>query len=322
MKINTAENKIAMNDWDIVETYHADGVVKYIHANGLETTLKTIPTCGGSTNKAVLFVSSSVGCRQGCKFCFLTAKKMKYCSVDTLMVINACKTVIDSAKDIIANKYLKISFMGMGEVLDSEINVFEVVKYIFDYTYLNNSMCLGIDGVDIGTSAPTVFNMIQIDRIKMIKYYLDTFIKDKLDLNPDNDYSFRTTVRIFFSLHSIYNRKMLMPKTRSLRDFNSLIRKFKNFNIIFHYMMLSGINDRVSDIVDISDYISWYNLADDVELRLLRFNKCPGLEFDESDRVQEAIDYFSKCNIKFKYQISAGSEIMAACGQFICKEKK
>lgn len=306
-----------MNDYDIVETYEVEGVKKFIHANGMETTLKTVPTCGTDKNKAVLFVSSSVGCDQKCKFCYLTAKKMQYEFVNEETIVEACKLVLDNVD--ISDKYLKVSFMGMGEAFCTDIDIHNITFNVISYA-LSNELVKGIDGVDIGTSAPTIYNKSIIYDIHFINAYLQDLRHIGVEFNPANNYTNRSLVRIFISLHSINNgdRRFLMPKSRSLRDLNSLVRKFKNYNVIFHYMCLSGINDRIIDIVDLHGYLKWQGEAQDVELRLLRFNKCTGITLNESNRVQEVIDFFSKSDIKFKYQISAGSEILASCGQFLC----
>lgn len=312
-----------MNDWDIVETYHTEGVSKYIHANGMETTLKTVPTCGTEKNKAVLFISASVGCKQKCKFCYLTAKKYPYAKITQDVLLNACKEVIDVSD--IQDKYLKISFMGMGEIMsEGHLNIFEISRDLFEYAFLEGQMCAGIDGVDVGTSAPATYYEAQIERIHVLNHYLRALHIAGVPFNEANDYSDRSFVRLFFSFHSINNkgRFYLMPYTRSMRDLNNMVRKVeRNISIIFHHMLLEGENDTIMDVVGLRDCLLWY--GEDVELRLLRFNKCPGIELNESPKVQEFIDFFLKEEkIRFKYQISAGSEISAACGQFLCKEIK
>ena len=54
------------------------------------------------------------------------------------------------------------------------------------------------------------------------------------------------------------------------------------------------------------------------ELRILRYNECDNSPYKESDKFDYIVKYFHDNLSKVKYQISAGSEIKAACGQFIC----
>ena len=111
-----------MNCWDIVDKHLASGVTKYIHRNGMETAIKTVPTCGVDKNKAVLFISSSVGCEQKCSICHLTTNNFKFNSIDDKTVIMACKVAIDDFD--ISDKYLKISFMGMGDLFATDLNCY------------------------------------------------------------------------------------------------------------------------------------------------------------------------------------------------------
>lgn len=309
-----------MNDFDIVERYETDDVIKFIHANGMETALKTVPTCGNTSNKAVLFVSSSVGCRQKCKFCYLTTKNMKYQYVDEDTIVEACKEVLEYVD--ISDKYFKLSFMGMGEAFDSCIDIHSITLDVISYA-LSNELVAGIDGVDIGTSAPTKYDISTIDDIHFINEYLSDLRHSGIPFNPENNYRERSLVRLFFSLHSTDNgcRRSLMPMARSMRDLNTLVRKFKMYNVIFHCMFLDGVNDSVSDIVNVRDYIFWQKDSQDIELRLLRFNKCADSKYFESPRIDEIINFFKQQDLKFKYQVSAGSEITAACGQFLCKSE-
>jgi len=309
-----------MNDYDIIEKCESPGVTKFIHVNGMETTIKTVPTCSDEDkNKAVLFISCSVGCQQACKFCYLTTKKMPYKSISTDAVISACKAVIDAVD--ISDKYLKLSFMGMGEVMSSRINLFKICNRLFEHSF---EKCLGIDGVDFGTSVPQSYNKEHIQEILNMNKWLGLYYKMGIKFNPANDYSQRTFVRMFISLHSINDdiRHEIMPKTSSMRNVNEFIGMFEDINIIFHVMLIEDVNDNGLHLVYMINEFQ-YGLYKENELRLLRFNKCNESPYNESS----TFDNFTKeakekINYKFKYQISAGSEIKAACGQFVCKINK
>jgi adenine C2-methylase RlmN of 23S rRNA A2503 and tRNA A37 len=55
------------------------------------------------------------------------------------------------------------------------------------------------------------------------------------------------------------------------------------------------------------------------ELRVLRYNDSNNSELKESKKICSAIEELKNSDLKFKYQVSAGSDISAACGQFICR---
>jgi adenine C2-methylase RlmN of 23S rRNA A2503 and tRNA A37 len=302
--------------------------IKYIHLDGSENTLKIGLSCSGDQTidrkKAVIFLSSSVGCLQGCKFCFLTEKGYKYQLLTTQSIINSCIDVIVDSKELIADRYLKISFMGMGDAFLCGIDLYQVVVSVFDYAVKNN-IVLGIDGVDIGTSYPRAKShhreFSQMERMN------DVLIKEKYPLNPNNHYidrtphenNQRTVVRLFISMPTVDVRTkfLLMPRSEKPTDIYTEIGQL-NIDVIFHCLFLDGVNDRPKDIRAI---IAFFEEAQ-YEVRLLRYNRCPGSMFEESWRIDKIIETFKTSNLKFKYQVSVGSEIQAACGQFICKVRE
>jgi adenine C2-methylase RlmN of 23S rRNA A2503 and tRNA A37 len=105
-------------DYSIVEKdENWDGdVIKYIHNNGNETTVKVGQSCtGGNTDTSVLFLSTSIGCPQNCKFCWLTSKKYPYKRISKETIIYSAFEALDASIDKIKGTYLKLSFMGMGD---------------------------------------------------------------------------------------------------------------------------------------------------------------------------------------------------------------
>jgi adenine C2-methylase RlmN of 23S rRNA A2503 and tRNA A37 len=299
--------------------------IKYIHLDGSENTLKIGLSCSGDQTidrrKAVIFLSSSVGCSQGCKFCFLTEKGYTYKAIPTQDVINNCIDVISDAKEMIKDRYLKISFMGMGDVFASGIDMYNVVMSVFDYA-TKNGYCLGIDGVDIGTSYPYTRNRQrtyhQIERMN------DVLFKERYILNPHNKYAYktphdndhRTVVRLFVSMPSVdaKTKRLLMPKAENPNDIYSEVGML-SIDIIFHCIFIDGVNDSPKDIHN----MIFYFVESQYEVRLLRYNRCPGSMFEESWSIDKIINTFKESPLKFKYQVSPGSEIQAACGQFLCK---
>lgn len=314
-----------MNDYDIIEVYSntEKNVVKYVHANGAESTMKTASTCTNvsseSDNKAVLFLSVSAGCKQGCKFCHLTAKKFKHYPISTDTIIKSAIEVIKLSAKQIKGRYLKISFMGMGDVFCANVVMSEVAKKVFLYAY-KKKMIKGIDGVDIGTSYPQVdteSSYEEIQKLSEVLSYLD------MPLNPlhwsASSNTSRTPVRLFISLHSTSDevRKNLMPNTSEITKIFDEIRTLSN-DVIFHYILFDGINDSADDIEALVSLFS-YAPFNSYELRLLRFNHLDKIQLKESLVVEDAIEKLLNSPLKFKYQLSAGSDVYASCGQFLCR---
>ena len=320
------------NPFDITSIFKNEdsNIIKYIHYNGAETTIKTSPTCVSDEGevlidkgKAVLFISSSAGCTQKCRFCFLTSKKMPFCHLDTNTIIKSAIVALKQSKQQIKGKYLKISFMGMGDVFYSNTDINEVVKKVFLYAF-NKKMIKGIDGVDIGTSYPNSAGQSIFDSIALLK---ETIYHLNMPFNPFYNYTKignqneheRTPVRLFISLHSLKNdiRSYLMPMSSSLERIMADIKNI-GIDIVFHYIMFDGINDSDQDINEILNFFKCDEMKHH-ELRILRYNdNANGLK--ESAKILKVIEVLKSSGINFKYQISTGSEILAACGQFICKD--
>lgn len=322
-----------LKPYDIVEIYKnaTKDVVKYVHNNGSETTLKTVNTCIGNysdvginKNKAVLFISVSSGCSQKCKFCYLTNKKFPFCQLDTNTIIKSCIEVLKKSTEQLEGKYLKISFMGMGDAFASRTDMNEIVKKVFLFAYYKD-MIKGIDGVDIGTSYPNVDNSGIYESINELK---ETIFQLNIPFNPFYNYNkiameypdSRTPVRLFISLHSINDsvRSYLMPNSSSIQRILDDLENV-DIDVVFHYIMFDGINDSQEDIKNILAFFDRDNMRK-YELRILRYNmdmNTAGLA--ESPMVNEAINTLKQSKLKFKYQISAGSEISASCGQFLCR---
>jgi adenine C2-methylase RlmN of 23S rRNA A2503 and tRNA A37 len=108
-----------------------------------------------------------------------------------------------------------------------------------------------------------------------------------------------------------------MPNSLPVINIINKINKFK-LDVIFHTFFLEGINDSMRNV----DALAGLAMLGDIEFRLLRYNRCPGSPYKESQKIEQIIDFLSKSDILFKYQQSPGSEVLAACGQFICRKER
>jgi adenine C2-methylase RlmN of 23S rRNA A2503 and tRNA A37 len=81
-------------------------------------------------------------------------------------------------------------------------------------------------------------------------------------------------------------------------------------------MFLEGINDDDRTLRQIEVLLG--NVIKGAELRILRYNECENSPYKEAKNLDELIRKYAEVLPKVKYQVSAGSEIKAACGQFLC----
>ncbi len=312
-------------------------VSKYIHDDGSETAIKTVASCNNiynsltkkyeqleDRNKYVVFISSSVGCKVTCKFCYLTAKKFPYYSIEVSEIIKNVKEAIQHKIETnpeLKQKYIKLSFMGMGDAFYILDSLPYISKEIMDWV-TDNKLAKGIDGIDIGTTFPNYNTPMVRDNLFYNIYRLvDVFqLYETNPLAPINTKG----VRILYSLHSFNDqvRRFLIPSQHKV-DVLDVVQFLKHFctsigiELIFHQMFISGINDANYRIMGFID--SYKTHCNDFELRILQFNECKNSSFlkPSKDRYEKILIDLNE-NIKFiKIQHSAGSEIKASCGQFL-----
>lgn len=325
-----------------------DGEVsKYIHDDGSETAIKftktnlqalnedrtQLDTQSVNRKKYTVFVSTSKGCFLQCKFCHLT---MKECSFQKLSSEEVVSNLKEALQDTIERNpelkdyYIKLSWMGMGDALIESDKVkqvsMEVLDWVFDYGFAK-----GLDGVDLATVYPKTKNLDWVENFNELNRYLMT-----LPQNPNNEisdqadkpfsqlerYTHRTPFRLFYSIHSALqdNRDKLIPNANPLaKTLPVLVENCNEFNLIFHHMFLNGINDSDEELEALIDLVGKY--VKDRELRILRYNECSsGFFFFESKRFVDIVKRLTEHTENLKVQISPGSEVKAACGQFIVKD--
>ena len=313
----------------ILEIYRSKDkhVTKYVHVDGTETAIKTTPKqeFGGSYgkvyNKFNIFISSSYGCPVGCKFCYLTTKKCKYIPIDSYNIYNNIKDAVTEEiieRPQLKDMYAKLSWMGMGDVCLNTALLYETSVDILGFL-VDNTIVKGIDGIDISTTLPT--NDFSIDLIVAVNNYLN-LSEYLVPLNPARNYmtNSRSPLRFFYSLHSALDktRKKLIPNTISIEDAVKHINYLHKHGItvIIHHMFFDGVNDTDEELKALLYFLNKYPIKE-LELRILRFNACKGTRYKESPKFDSIVEMLYNEHKNIKVQSSPGSEVKAACGQFI-----
>jgi 23S rRNA (adenine2503-C2)-methyltransferase len=313
-----------------------DGLVtKYIHDDGSETAVKNVPSCDNEINiltgdvipkevernKFSVFISSSVGCPIGCKFCYLTTKKYPYHRLHSDQVTNNVKEALrDAIKDnpSLKNKYIKLGFMGMGDILLFPPQTITLIIERLVEFIIYEDICLGIDSIDLATTLPNIYDKLGF-HLNLLDFKLNQCCTIKI--NPEKRKG-QSLIRLFYSNHSCINRGYLIPSKKKIKyiDIFDHLKYINNhgIDIIIHQILLKDVNDNENEIYELKRLIKDVNI--DPEIRILRFNKCSGSMFKETDKFNELVKMYSNNFNKIKYQVSAGSEIKASCGQFICKQ--
>ena len=311
-----------------------DEVAKYVHEDGSETAIKAVtkknPELGHdpiSCSKWALFLSSSVGCQIGCKFCHLTLKKFPYNKLPSLAIYNNAIDAIDAeikARPVLKRKFFKLSWMGMGDPMMIIDNVPSISKCIIKHVR-ENGLSAGCEGIDMSTTLP--INMCQegsrtkwIEDLKELNEWLEQFPKN--EINDEQN----SRLRFFYSLMSMdfIARRSLVGGKNTVSNPGFVINKVfpdikkAGIDTICHHILLDGVNDSDKDLQELTEWFA----DSESELRLLRYNTCTGSPYKESPRFDEFAEHLKTRINRLRCQISVGSEVKSACGMFLMPKSK
>ena len=330
-----------------MQIFRSEGqpVTKYIHDDGSETSIKAVSSCDTvrdpntgvlhlnpvERNKYSVFISSSTGCFMRCQFCHLTARNARYGKLNSLdLLANLPAAIQDSVQHdpSLRDRFVKLNWMGMGEDhMVSPNRTRHVTLGLLDWIQ-DNGFAAGLDGVDIASVVPAIDPEEWIGEFQTLDRDLEPY-----PLNPSNavtvhrsngftaHYPNRSRVRLFYSLHSAVQdtRDRLIPKAMPLDAALPALTRFSEgnrYNLIFHHLLLNGVNDSDAEIDALLAFWDRNGLREH-ELRILRFNPADGSALRESDRFAAVIDRLAGEIPFLKVQISTGTDVKAACGQFI-----
>lgn len=330
----------------MMESFRTDdgAVGKYVHSDGSETAIKCVPsqstfirpdgtyeTKHTDRHKYSIFISVSVGCFLKCPQCWLTLKDSKYVKLTAARVLANVQEAL--AAEVLANpaikdRYVKVCWMGMGDALSQPTIVQEVTLQLLEWI-TTNGYAAGLDSVDLSTVGPSTK-----------ANWLDTFVQLNQALthfthNPHNlaveqaqvsnieRYATRSTFRIFYSLHSAVQstRDVIAPNTALLADITPTLHKVNEsgLTLIFHQLFVEGINSTPTEVSSLVDYLAQFP---NNEFRVLRYNECSRSPYREWSEIDNAVETLIKSHPMVKVQQSAGSEVAAACGQFLVTQTR
>ncbi len=332
-----------MNNFDVYRT--EDGTVsKYIHEDGSETAIKIvksiqnvlnpitkeIETRKSDRNKYSIFISSSVGCYMKCKFCHLTLKDSKHIKIESEEVLANIKEAIEDVvlfNPDIKNRYVKLSWMGMGDAINKPRMVYDVTIELLNWIF-SKGYAIGLDGVDLSTVMPPLKNKKWIDTFHELEKQLNCY-----DVNPSYNmdnieytngyYSHKNIFRLFYSVESAIQEKrdIVVPNAMPINEAIAQLKEYEQngaYTLILHHLLVDGLNDSEEELIALKDLV--HKDFKNNELRILRYNFCAKSNYKESEKFINQIRYLSDKINFIKVQVSPGTEVSAACGQFIVKD--
>jgi len=248
-----------------------------------------------SGEKYTICISSQVGCKIGCKFCF-TAKGGFIRNLSVGEIVNQV-VILKRDMNIPSDKSVNIVFMGMGEPLDNFDNVVSSIEIFTD----KHGLDLRAKRLTVSTSglSPKIVKLGQKDM----------------------------GINIALSLHAVDDemRTKLMPinKAYNIQSVMSAIKKIPiniRKRVMFEYLVIKDLND------DLGSAKKLLKLLDGMraKVNLILFNPHLGSQFQrpEISKVEEFRNFLVNKGLVCTIRQSKGLDISAACGQLREKNTK
>lgn len=247
-----------------------------------------------SSEKWTICVSSQIGCKVGCAFCF-TAKG-GFCR--NLEAGEIVEQVVQIKRDnaIAPHKRVNIVYMGMGEPLDNFENVTKAIRILSDR-----------DGLSISVRRQTISTSGIAPKIKKLGL---------LDLG----------VQLAISLHAVDDvlRSQLIPMNKAyniaqvldeVRAFPIDMRK----RVMFEYLMIKDLNDSLREAKKLLALLNGIR----AKVNVILFNPHEGSEFlrPSEEKAKMFADFLTHRGLLCTIRESKGLDISAACGQLREKVK-
>ena len=257
----------------------ADGTKKYLFPTIQHKFIETamIP----ERDRKTVCVSSQVGCKMGCLFCF-TAKQGFQGQLTAGEIINQIRS-IDEVGEV-----TNIVYMGMGEPFDNLEQVLKSIEILTSHWGYAMSP-----------------RRITVSTIGIIPGML-TFLE-------------KSEAHLAVSLHTPFHeeRQQLMP-VQVAYPIEEVVREIKSWDfgrqrrVSFEYIVFEGLNDTPAHVKEMARILDGLKCR----INLIRFHPVPGtpLKSPSDKKMQEFKEALNNKGILTTIRASRGQDIYAACG--------
>jgi adenine C2-methylase RlmN of 23S rRNA A2503 and tRNA A37 len=267
-----------------------------------------------------------------CKFCHLTTKGSMYRKLDHARVLANLKEALTAElarAPELAERYIKVCWMGMGDALNQPTMVRELTLELLDWV-IEQRFAKGLDGVDVSTVLPKVADR-WIEEFGRLNEELGRFALnpqsgriEQAQLSTKQFYVNRSRFRLFFSLHSSVQatRDIMVPNATPLALAVPLLKRFADTgcDLLLHQLFVQGLNDSANEAQGVIEFMTAH--FPHAELRILRYNADETADYREWPEIEQAFTLLGHSLDRLKVQQSAGSAVSAACGQFLVTQPR
>jgi 23S rRNA (adenine2503-C2)-methyltransferase len=250
------------------------------------------------TGRSTLCVSSQVGCGAACEFC-ATGKMGIARDLSSEEIVDQ---VLRAGQILVAEgrRLRNIVFMGMGEPLHNEENLFRALKLLVAPEFFNHS-----PGKILVSTVGVIDGMLRCAaRFPAVNQAL--------------------------SLHSVRQevRERLIPLARKyplgeLRQTIVEVNKLQaaKTTVMIEYLMLAGVNDSQAEAAELIEWLDGLN----VHVNLIPYNPiedAPQLVGSDRPTRKAFAQTLKTAGLKTTVRHSLGNDIAAACGQLVRQENR
>jgi 23S rRNA (adenine2503-C2)-methyltransferase len=262
-----------------------DGTKKYLFPTIQNKYIETamIP----ERERKTVCVSSQVGCKMGCLFCF-TAKQGFQGQLTAGEIINQIRSIDE------VNEVTNIVYMGMGEPFD---NLDEVLKSIeiltSEWGYAMSPRRITVSTIGI---IPGMLTFLEKSEAHLAVSLHTPFHEERQQLMP---------VQVAYPIEDVVNEIKSWDFGRQRR-------------ISFEYILFEGLNDSSRHINELARILDGLKCR----INLIRFHPVPGTPLKSPDE-KTILSFKEKLNQKgilTTIRASRGEDIYAACGLLSTKE--
>ena len=269
---------VGRSDYAFVQN-SIDGTEKYLFPVSENKFVETVYI--PDKERATICISSQVGCKMNCLFC-MTGKQQFNSQLSSCEIINQILSLPE------CDQLTNFVFMGMGEPLDNEFELFKALEILTaDY------------GLALSPKRITVSTVGIFPKMKRLLE--------------------ETRCHIAVSLHSPYHEERLswMP-VEKIYPAEKIIELIKQYDfshqrrISFEYILFGGLNDDRRHARDLVHFLSGIPCR----VNLIKYHPIPEVNLPETN-VENMIlfrDYLSSHGIISTIRSSRGEDIFAACG--------
>lgn len=262
-----------------------DGTKKYLFPTIQDKFIETamIP----ERERKTVCVSSQVGCKMGCLFCF-TAKQGFQGQLSAGEIVNQVRSIDE------VDELTNIVYMGMGEPFD---NLEEVLKSL---EILTSEWGFAM--------SPRRITVSTIGIIPGMLTFLET-----------------SEAHLAVSLHTPFHeeRQKIMP-VQVAYPIEDVVEEIKSWDfgrqrrVSFEYILFEGLNDSMEHVKELKRLLEGLKCR----MNLIRFHAVPGtpLESPNENMIQKFKDALNNNGILTTVRASRGEDIYAACGLLSTKE--